>query len=204
MDHNQSNETDLAEITKIPHNKAPEELVAQVLDLVLQGQPVAHVAKQFGVTRRVIYKWIAREALEMRQAKDALYISRLDGLIERMLKEASVKDLTQTSLRDLIVATGIAFDKREHLHGPKPPQAQTALRLQVCWKDGSGGCASLDIETTTGPPLPPAPHPEPTTLEVEGYAMDEGESEILTPLDMEDLSDDDPRLCGGGHEYPNE
>jgi len=194
-------ETQLPTSTKTPHNKAPEELVSQVLDAVLQGEPVAHVARQFGITRRVVYKWIAREALEMREAKDALYAGRMDKLLERILNEADTKDLSETSLRDLVVSMGIVADKRERFHGPKPPASQQAMRLQISWKDGTGALA-LDLQTTSPAPLTSPSPPSPSsdfddTVDVEGFTVsDEGEAAgIVKPVDC-GLDDDDPRGWG--------
>ncbi|OPY60033.1 MAG: hypothetical protein A4E56_02943 [Pelotomaculum sp. PtaU1.Bin065] len=191
---NKEETTELVQLnnTRVPWNKAAPEFVAQVLDEVLQGEPISHIAKRHGISRRVISKWIIREAQETRQARDGIYALRMNKLLDRMLEEADNKDLSDTSLRDLVVAMGIIADKREKFYSSQPSPPSPGLNLRVMWAN-NGGAAAIEVTTSGSNNHPPVASGQ--VINLDGRGIDDG-TEILEPLEL-DLDDDDPRLIGG-------
>ncbi|OPY58713.1 MAG: hypothetical protein A4E55_00768 [Pelotomaculum sp. PtaU1.Bin035] len=187
---NKEEATELVQLnnTRVPWNKAAPEFVAQVLDDVLQGSPISHIARRHGISRRVISKWIIREAQETRQARDGIYALRMNKLLDRMIQEADNKDLTDTSLRDLVVSMGIIADKREKFYNSQPASPSPGLNLKIAWRDGTAAAA---IEVTTSG----SNNSSPVALE-QVIDLDSEDTGILEPLDL-DLDDNDPRLIGG-------
>lgn len=128
-----------------PHGY-PEEVRAELLRRVLEdGEHVATVAREMGVSRSTLHAWLA-ELKEERKVQVELENIELQDLLTAKAKEfvlaADKGKLAKASVKDLLIAAGIALDHRRELAGPA--RGASFSRLRIAWKSGEG---AVEVET---------------------------------------------------------
>lgn len=119
-----------------------EEFFRRVLD---EGEHLSLVSREMGIARSTVTQWIAElkeQRLEQEELENLELADMFRDVTRQLLRALDKSKLEKASVRDLLIAAGIATDKRKDLLGPRKGAGTT--RLRVAWRDGSG---ALEIES---------------------------------------------------------